>query len=403
MCVKYNGGVGDDHANAPLKYNGEYLGRMAALEGIRIDFLRLRPFTDTMIQMLKEEFAVSGGALLVEHRDTVDLVAKITESLVETSSSTQKQAAHAKSDAGTATRKAIDVSPIDSIAGANSFPTSLGCASIYTLNPETVVARAGNPIAALLASDPRVHMEKRQLSLMAHPFAKGEMRLAYYASLEPSSKGIFRSWRHPDHPETWVAKTSICEDAKTELGATQAKMQNVARFLAEEFNANVSRKAPALYKVKYAPVQLARGEGSQETWMLEPPLTGKYVKFNNNTGYINVPLQKAHPALQAFSHFTYEYSDRMLLVVDVQGVIDDAKRAYVLTDPAIHTFNEVKVLPDPCNLGVKGMKCFFHTHTCNAFCKLLGLPERTMSTILNPVACVGQGRVSGAHLEGLTD
>ena len=46
---------------------------------------------------------------------------------------------------------------------------------------------------------------------------------------------------------------------------------------------------------------------------------------------------------QAFSHFTYEYSNHTLLICDVQGVGD------MYTDPQVHTidgiFRSVSILP----------------------------------------------------------
>lgn len=88
---------------------------------------------------------------------------------------------------------------------------------------------------------------------------------------------------------------------------------------------------------------------------------------------------------QAFSHFTYEKSKKMLMVVDLQGVLernDDGTRTYVLTDPAIHKRRKKKRSQKLANWtfgrtdrGESGMHHFFKTHVCNDTCRLLGLSE----------------------------
>lgn len=50
--------------------------------------------------------------------------------------------------------------------------------------------------------------------------------------------------------------------------------------------------------------------------MQEPLLHGTFQRFNNNCGYVHPTDPQPH--LQAFSHWTYEVTDHMLMVVDVQ-------------------------------------------------------------------------------------
>ena len=56
-------------------------------------------------------------------------------------------------------------------------------------------------------------------------------------------------------------------------------------------------------------------------------VSGDYVKYNSNSGYINDKNLRRTP--QAFSHFTFERSEHQLIVVDVQGVGD------LYTDPQV--------------------------------------------------------------------
>jgi len=73
---------------------------------------------------------------------------------------------------------------------------------------------------------------------------------------------------------------------------------------------------------------------------------------------------------QAFSHWTYQYSQRTELICDLQGVFNQVK--FQLTDPAIHTTEETDYF-GPTNLGKKGINSFYKTHKCNPLCKYLGL------------------------------
>ena len=43
---------------------------------------------------------------------------------------------------------------------------------------------------------------------------------------------------------------------------------------------------------------------------------GEHIKFNNNCGDVN--MFNPQPHLQAFSHWSYEITDTMMMVVDLQ-------------------------------------------------------------------------------------
>lgn len=48
-------------------------------------------------------------------------------------------------------------------------------------------------------------------------------------------------------------------------------------------------------------------------------MTGDFRKYNNNTGEEIAPCCSLEEMLLAFSHWTYKYSRRELLVLDIQG------------------------------------------------------------------------------------
>eukprot|EP01111_Echinosteliopsis_oligospora_P017876 TRINITY_DN7920_c0_g1_i1.p1 TRINITY_DN7920_c0_g1~~TRINITY_DN7920_c0_g1_i1.p1 ORF type:complete len:693 (-),score=209.97 TRINITY_DN7920_c0_g1_i1:70-2148(-) len=95
----------------------------------------------------------------------------------------------------------------------------------------------------------------------------------------------------------------------------------------------------------------------------EPFIAGEYLKFNNNSGYVNTDASRNTP--QAFSHFSLVHSNQELVIIDIQGVND------FYTDPQIHTksgkgFGEG-------NLGSNGIFQFIKSHQCNPLCNFLKL------------------------------
>lgn len=90
---------------------------------------------------------------------------------------------------------------------------------------------------------------------------------------------------------------------------------------------------------------------------------------------------RAECYLQAFSHFSYVYSRRKMLVCDLQGVIATHQEnsfvggVFELTDPVVHYKSDCgrTQVYGKTDLGKKGMARFFETHECNDVCRLLGI------------------------------
>lgn len=88
---------------------------------------------------------------------------------------------------------------------------------------------------------------------------------------------------------------------------------------------------------------------------------------------------------QCFSHFTYVKCKRMMMVVDLQGVLQkrpDGLEEYALTDPAIHKRKKNKRSTrfaswtfGRTDRGESGMRAFIETHKCNDMCRILGLED----------------------------
>jgi len=137
----------------------------------------------------------------------------------------------------------------------------------------------------------------------------------------------------------------------------EAMTQMVADSFAQEFN---KRKVPK--KVAFLSVSVLELPLRRALCTVEPLISGTYVKHNDNAG--TVVTENCTP--QAFSHFTYEHSNRSTLVCDIQGVGE------FYTDPQIHSADGRGF--GMGNLGKDGINRFIQTHVCNSICRGLCLP-----------------------------
>ncbi|KAL7471353.1 hypothetical protein ACHAXS_011667 [Conticribra weissflogii] len=84
--------------------------------------------------------------------------------------------------------------------------------------------------------------------------------------------------------------------------------------------------------------------------------------------------------LQAFSHFTYRYTNKRVLVCDLQGIFntDAVPPTIELTDPAIHYASTKgrRMVFGRTDKGKPGMNTFFRTHKCSNICKYLQLSAK---------------------------
>uniref|UniRef100_A0A671VST8 non-specific serine/threonine protein kinase n=1 Tax=Sparus aurata TaxID=8175 RepID=A0A671VST8_SPAAU len=117
---------------------------------------------------------------------------------------------------------------------------------------------------------------------------------------------------------------------------------------------------------------------SNGQWLtIERNMSGDFRKYNNNTGEEIDPCCSLEEMLLAFSHWTYEYSCRELLVLDIQGVGEE------LTDPTVIMADSQRgeMLFGPDNLGDAAISGFLQKHSCGACCRRLGLTGQKMFSI----------------------
>ncbi|TPP48962.1 Alpha-kinase family protein [Leishmania donovani] len=207
--------------------------------------------------------------------------------------------------------------------------------------------------------------------LNPQPFSKGNMRASYYMIDMRRLNCLL------------VAKRYLRSTVRDDQYFDDVSMHSIAGHWARAFNMMHPPK-----EVRFVPaaVLVLPKRNPPLILAMEPQLTGKFVKYNNNCGYVR---RKARWTPQAFSHFTYHASNHELMVVDIQGVDD------YYTDPQILSSDGEGY--GRGNLGEEGIRRFLESHRCNEVCRAVGLPplqRNAKGAVITPLASPGSGRSS---------
>jgi len=203
-----------------------------------------------------------------------------------------------------------------------------------------------------------------QIKIAPYPFAKGSLRFAFYGQFSsddsPFVDVVFKELANTDpKSNTFIVYREHLE------------IQSIAQFLAEQFNIEQQRLFRNFIPIVYADADIVQQKvDPSKIYQVERRMHQEWRKWNNNSG--GVSLSEYSTILQAFSHWTYHITSGRLMVVDLQGVKVD--RAYLLTDPALHSNDLLRFRETRTNLGVKGMRQFFRSHVCSDVCSKLNLP-----------------------------
>jgi elongation factor 2 kinase len=120
------------------------------------------------------------------------------------------------------------------------------------------------------------------------------------------------SW---EYASNYVAKHYIDPDVPRESYFNDVKLQMDAKLYAEMFNRHNPPKKVDIFQVS---VLEFKDRPGSPLYHLEHFIEGKYTKYNSNSGFVDDSELRHTP--QAFSHFTFEFSNHELIVVDIQGV-----------------------------------------------------------------------------------
>ncbi|XP_072289423.1 transient receptor potential cation channel subfamily M member 6 [Eucyclogobius newberryi] len=160
------------------------------------------------------------------------------------------------------------------------------------------------------------------------------------------------------------------DNTALQLCLREIQQQRAAQKMMEVFNQ--IKPDDMHYSPLFLDVQLVHWHSNGQWLTIERNISGDFRKFNNNTGEEIRPCCWLEEMLLAFSHWTYEYSRREMLVLDLQGVGEE------LTDPTVimadnHSGGRDEMLFGADNLGKTAISGFLHKHTCNACCQRLSL------------------------------
>ncbi|KAJ6238830.1 eukaryotic elongation factor 2 kinase-related [Anaeramoeba flamelloides] len=143
-------------------------------------------------------------------------------------------------------------------------------------------------------------------------------------------------------------------------------IQTLTKNLAQKFNSLLQKQV-----INYLDVFVYYVPGFKKNQFLcvEPFIEGTFTKWSNN-GKWKYDFTK-HTLIHCFSHWSYQFTKKKLLVVDLQGVDN------VLTDPSIHFVDSKLDLIS--NLGENGIAEWFRTHLCSENCKRFNLEKNEKS------------------------
>lgn len=182
------------------------------------------------------------------------------------------------------------------------------------------------------------------------PFNEGAERLAYYL-YDDKLKMNFVAKRKRIYSDS----TNTIEFLSKDLESI-----TICHHISNEFNERIVNHLPknkTNILLNFIHCYIYEFLPSHTLYSVENYIPGKYVKYNNNAGWISDSVADQTLIAQAFSHFSYQFTEGYLIIVDLQGV------GGYLTDPQIHCLDGDKF--GQGNLGYTGIVKFFLTHKCN--------------------------------------
>uniref|UniRef100_A0A7S2RAN3 Alpha-type protein kinase domain-containing protein n=1 Tax=Mucochytrium quahogii TaxID=96639 RepID=A0A7S2RAN3_9STRA len=173
------------------------------------------------------------------------------------------------------------------------------------------------------------------------------------------------AWAHSSI--NYMAKTyskSLSDQEMLALFKRDTKMQEVCKLLAQMYNTH-DPLPPKPVDMLHCGILELQGVPDQKFIEFESFVEGDFHKWNTNAGWIDEQTIRHTP--QAFSFFTFRYTEGTLVVVDVQGIND------LYTDPQICTIDGRDF--GRGNVGLQGMARFLNAfrYDCNPIVQYMGL------------------------------
>ncbi|XP_031795427.1 transient receptor potential cation channel subfamily M member 6 isoform X1 [Sarcophilus harrisii] len=185
--------------------------------------------------------------------------------------------------------------------------------------------------------------------------------------IKPGQIFIVKSFL-PEVIQTW--HKIFGEDTVLHLCLREIQQQRAAQKLIYTFNQIKPHTIP--YTPRFLEVFLIYCHSANQWLTIEKYMTGEFRKYNNNNGDEISPSNILEELMLTFSHWTYEYTQGELLVLDLQGVGEN------LTDPSVikpRDKQSRRMVFGPANLGEDAIRNFIAKHRCNSCCMKLKLPD----------------------------
>ncbi|XP_047447059.1 transient receptor potential cation channel subfamily M member 6 isoform X2 [Mugil cephalus] len=172
---------------------------------------------------------------------------------------------------------------------------------------------------------------------------------------------VVRAWQRYFHGSTAL-----------QLCLREIQQQRAAQKMMQVFN--MIKPEDMHHSPRFLDVSLVLWHSNGQWMTIERNVSGDFRKYNNNTGEEITPCCSLEEMLLAFSHWTYEYSCKDMLVLDIQGVGE------ILTDPTVimaddQSGNRGEMLFGADNLGDAAITGFRQKHSCSISCRRLGLTD----------------------------
>ncbi|CAG8439636.1 11458_t:CDS:1 [Funneliformis mosseae] len=321
-------------------------------------FGKITHHTDKMLSIFRDII----GEIQVFDFDSVELISKYFQATCLTITSSVSLTATLGNDVYSLRRKELEIDTEE--PDWDTIEEQTGAVLRYRL-PKTLDDIMNKEYFQKSNAD----LQNLSFKLAPKPFSVGAERYAYFA-LEvkrvPAEKVVIK-----EYLEIGRKANSV------ERYLEAVEVSAIAHFLSKQFNIEAKRVG-INKKVKFLQAKLLRSTTTgfkKQYYTIEPNLrNAKYKRFNVNSGIIT----EFHSTLEAFAHFTYDYTEGYLLVYDLQGA--EFSDQFLLTDPAIQCTDSLRF--GRTNLGKRGIEdCFLANHKCSSVCKKLGLDVTTLPTM----------------------
>lgn len=198
-----------------------------------------------------------------------------------------------------------------------------------------------------------------------YPKSEGHFKFVAYGEFtrgKRTKQPAVVKWIKPSFSFVDIDEHALLQE---EVRASHYALRIVARFN-RRCGHNIHVVMPQVWTVTCADRTIDdRSHLLEQPILVEPFLEG-FQKFSSNYGWVNKGLEQSDlgKVLLALSHFSYAVSKEELLLTDLQGgFLEDG--SFALTDVALHSADGMFGDSD---LGCRGMRKFFDSHTCNEYC-----------------------------------